>query len=188
MAAADTAEEHEAEEEVNEAQEEEIQRLEVLKQQKAKAKSTFTRSRHQLLQLLEEELPSRQEVKRFRENLNTAQEKAMEVMTLLSNEYFKRKDNKNGQKVGQEMDILEKQFENAQDRVQDYLDARKDEPSTVESSVYRKSKHKKDKEDVESTLSEKINRFHLAETEAREYAQYVRAEVEKRKKKLHTIE
>ena len=75
-------------------------------------------------------------------------------------------------------------FTNAQNRTQDYLDARKDEPSTVKTGVSKQSKKKKQKHDVQSDISEKINQCHLEETKARQYAQCVREEVRKREEEI----
>ena len=65
--------------------------IEELKQEKAKAKSAFTRSRHKLLQLLEDDLPSRRAVRSAQEILNKNQEMAMELLSTLSTEYAKKR-------------------------------------------------------------------------------------------------
>ena len=79
--------------------------VEELKQLKSRAKSAFTRSRHQLLQLLEEEdLPSRRQVRNAQQNLNAKQETAMEILARLSDEYRHLNDRNSRKKVSQEME------------------------------------------------------------------------------------
>ena len=104
--------------------------VEELKQLKSRAKSAFTRSRHQLLQLLEEEdLPSRRQVRNAQRNLNAKQETAMEILARLSDEYRHLNDRNSRKKVSQEMEKMEDEFSESQNRAQEYLDARKDELS-----------------------------------------------------------
>ena len=59
--------------------------LESLKQEKAKAKSAFTRARKQLLELVEEmDLPSRRQVRDGQAKLDSTQERALKIMIALS--------------------------------------------------------------------------------------------------------
>ena len=75
--------------------------LEELKQLKSRAKAGFTRSRHQLLQLLEEEdFPSRRQVRYAQQRLNSNQENAMEIIAMLSDEYGRLNDRKSREKIG----------------------------------------------------------------------------------------
>ena len=101
--------------------------LEELKQLKSRAKAGFTRSRHQLLLLLEEEdFPRRRQVRYAQQHLNSNQENAMEIMARLSDEYGRLNDRKSLEKIGQKMKKLKHKFSEAQNRTQEYLHARRD--------------------------------------------------------------
>ena len=85
--------------------------LEELKQLKSRAKAGFTRSRHQLLQQLEEEeFPSHRQVRYAQQRLNSNQENAMEIMARLSDEYSCLNDRNSREKIGHEMEKLEPEF------------------------------------------------------------------------------
>ena len=142
--------------------------LEELKQLKSRAKAGFTRSRHQLLQLLEEEdFPSRRQVRYAQQCLNSNQENAMEIMARLSDEYGRLNDRKSREKIGQEMEKLEHEFSEAQNRTQEYLDARRDEPSSVSSDV-----------------SATVKQLHLREIEARQQAERIQKEVRRKEEEV----
>lgn len=83
----------------------------VLKKQKSRAKSSFTRARNKLLFLLEEqELPSRREVKELCQKVDSYLETAMDVMTKLSDFFLKSKQMNSGRKVVLEMEKVEEEF------------------------------------------------------------------------------
>ena len=72
-----------------EAVNEEEERIESLRQQKAKDKSAFTRIKNKLLSLLDEEdHPSRREVNGAYQKLCEVQERTMSTMVELSQEYL----------------------------------------------------------------------------------------------------
>lgn len=92
--------------------------LDELRHRKARAKSSFTRARHQQLHLLDEDdLPSRKDVRDSRHKLFDVQEKVMQIMEQLADEYL-REDRNNRKKIGQEIEKLETEFEEAQNRAQ----------------------------------------------------------------------
>ncbi|XP_070572171.1 golgin subfamily A member 6-like protein 4 [Ptychodera flava] len=139
------------------------EQLEELKQAKAKSKAAFTRLRHQLLRLLEEdeeeELPSRRQVRDLCLKLDLAQENAMDIMAKLSDLHSRRKAKQNIQKVSQEMDKLENEYTEAQNQAQDYIHARKDETSSAGSGVptnirLRQQKEREARHEVEKILEE----------------------------------
>ena len=69
------------------------ERIESLKQQRAKDKSAFTKTRNKLLGLLdEEECPSRREVRAICDKLSEVQEYSLDTMQRLSQEYLSLKD------------------------------------------------------------------------------------------------
>ena len=111
------------------------ERLETFKQQKAKAKTNFTRARHKLLALIDDDHPPRRsEVREECRKLDTALEKAMCVMENLSEEYSRVGDRYNRRKLGREIEQLENEFTEAQNRAQDYLDKTKPESSSESST------------------------------------------------------
>ena len=63
--------------------------------------------------------------------LSDAQERAMETMHRLSMEYALLMDREKRKKVVEEMDKLELEFLEANEKAQEYLDARKDELSSL---------------------------------------------------------
>ena len=110
------------------------ERLETFKQQKAKAKANFTLARHKLLALIDDDHPPRRnEVREECRKLDTALEKALCVMENLSEEYSRVGDRYNRRKPGREIEQLENEFTEAQNRAQDYLDKTKPESSSESS-------------------------------------------------------
>ncbi|XP_063441925.1 uncharacterized protein LOC134722246 [Mytilus trossulus] len=113
--------------------------LEDLKKEKAKAKSAFTKTRHSLLQILEEDFPDREEIKVIQEKLINAEEKAMDIMGNLYDKYKHRNDIQNVMKTTKEMEKIEEEFTEAENECRDYLIESK-VASSVGSSVSRISK------------------------------------------------
>ena len=84
----------------------------------------------------------------------------MEIMARLSDEYGRPNDRKSREKIGQEMEKLGHEFSKAQNRTQEYLDARRDDSSSVSSDV-----------------SATVKKLHLREIEARQQAERIQEEV-----------
>ena len=119
--------------------------LESLKQEKAKAKSAFTRARKQLLELVEEtDLPSRRQVRDVQAALDNTQERALKTMIALSKHYQWQKNGKARQKVTQEMEQLVQEFEEAHNRAQEYLDERRESESSKTAGSYNPREHRKE--------------------------------------------
>ena len=96
-------------------------RMEDFKQDKARQKSSFTPVKNKLLRMLDEQdYPSRKEMKKMCHQLSDAQERAMETMHRLSMEYALLKDREKREKVVEEMDKLEIEFSEANEKVQEY--------------------------------------------------------------------
>ena len=95
-----------------EAVDDEEDRIESLKQQKAKDKTAFTKNKNKLLSLLDEEdYPSRREVKAAYQMLCEVQERTMSTMEKeLSQEYLRSKKKGKRKKLTDEMDRLEAEF------------------------------------------------------------------------------
>ena len=99
-----------------------IETLVELKQAKAQAKTIFTKSRRSLLVIIQEEKVSTHEIKGACEELDLAQEGAMEVMTRLLSKYIADKDYRNSEKLSQEIEKLEIEYTDAQNRAQETFD------------------------------------------------------------------
>ena len=117
--------------ELGEAVDEEEERIESLKQQKAKDKSGFTRIKNKLLSLLDEDYPSRWEVKAVCQKLREVQEYTMSTMEELSQGYLSSKEKEKRKKLTNEINRLGAEFSEAHDKVQEYLDSRKDQLSSL---------------------------------------------------------
>ena len=112
------------------------ERIEDFKQDKARQKSSFTRIKNKLLRMLDEQdYPSRREIKEMCHQLSDAQERAMETMHRLSMEYALLKDRQKRKKVVEEMDKLELEFLEVNEKAQEYLDGHKDELSSLETEA-----------------------------------------------------
>ena len=92
--------------------------------------------------------------------MNAEQETAMEILARLSNEYRHLNDRNSRKKVSQEMEKMEDEFSEAQNRAQEYLDARKDELSSTCSDV-----------------SENVCHLQMKENEARRQVEQIQEEV-----------
>ena len=93
-----------------------------LKQLKAQAKTVFTRTRRQLLVIIQQDKVTTDEIKEGCEVLDIAQEEAMGIMARLLDKYIAEKDNKNSEKLSQEIDNIKIEYSDAQNRVQRAFD------------------------------------------------------------------
>ena len=93
-----------------------------LKQLKAQAKTVFTKTRRTLLVTIQQEKVSTCEIKEACEALDTAQEEAMEAMARLLNKYIAEKDYKSSEKISQEIEKIEIEYSDAQNRAQQSFD------------------------------------------------------------------
>ena len=121
-----------------------------LKTQKSVKKSACTRTRRQLMELLDSDMPSRRAIRALQQKVDEAQEAAMETMQALIEEYKNQKDKINVKKVVDEIECLESTTTDVIERAQMYLDSRKDEASSVETrnSGSGKKKMNKDTEEL----------------------------------------
>ena len=133
--------------------------IEDFKQDKARQKSSFTRIKNKLLHMLDEQdYPSRIEIKGMCHQLSDAQERAMETMHRLSMEYALLKDREKRKKVVEEMDKLELEFSEANEKVQEYLDALKDELSSLATEASESTRRCRITESVAKKSAEQIRR------------------------------
>ena len=133
------------------------ERIEDFKQNKARQKSSFTRIKNKLLRMVDEQdYPSRREIKEMCQQLSDAQERAMETMTRLSIEYLLLKDREKRKKVVEEIDKLELEFSEANEKAKEYLDAPKDELSSQPTEVSENTRRHRITESVAKKAQNKF--------------------------------
>ena len=116
-----------------------LERVETFKQEKAKTKANFTRARRRLLALIDDDQPPRRgEVRDECKGLDAAWESAMNVMENLSEEYSRQGDRYNRRKLGREIEQLENEFTEAQNKAQEFLDKTKTESSNSDEMIKQK--------------------------------------------------
>ena len=131
-------------------------RIETLKQQKAKDKTAFTKNKNKLLSLLDEEVyPSRREVKAACQMLCEVQERTMSTMEELSQEYLRSKEKEKRKRLTDEMDRLEVEFSETYDKAQEYLDSRKGELSSLATDALENTRQRRIEERVAQKSLEK---------------------------------
>jgi len=113
-------------------------KIEELKIKKANSKSLFIRRKDQLADWLEDGLASNREIRALRKKLDEAQENVVEDLTLLAVLYSEARDRYALKKTSRELEEIEKEFCKAQESLQEYLDANKDELSSQASGFSRK--------------------------------------------------
>ena len=82
------------------------QQVEELKRQKARRKSAFTKARRAMLILLDEDLPSRREIRSQQQKVEDCQEEAMSVMEALMDKYLAEGDQEGIRKINEELETL----------------------------------------------------------------------------------
>ena len=118
--------------------------MESLKHEKAKAKSTFTRARHQLLELVEEmDLPSRCQVQDGQAKIDNTQERTLKIMIALSEHYQWQNNGRAKQKVTQENGAIAAGVRRTQKRAQEYLDERRESESSKTAGSYNPLEYRK---------------------------------------------
>ena len=85
------------------------QQIEELKRQKARKKSGFTKAQRAMLILLDEDLPSKREIRSQQQKVEDYQEEAMSVMEALMDMYTAVGDQEGVKKINQDLDILERE-------------------------------------------------------------------------------
>ena len=93
-----------------------------LKQEKVKCKTAFTRARRSLLVMLQQTGVTIDQIDEASDALNTVMEEAMNVMVRLSDRYKALKDCKNCEKLSSEIEKIEVEFTDAQNRAQNVRD------------------------------------------------------------------
>ena len=123
------------------------QQIEDLKRQKVRKKSAFTKARRAMLILLDEDLPSRREIRHQQQKVEDCQEEAMGVMEALMGKYLTEGDQEGVKKINEELEIIERECTSAQNRAQEYLDSRAHEESSIASGKSARMKMSQVKKD-----------------------------------------
>ena len=106
------------------------------KKDKARAKSNFTRSRNKLLILFEQEdMPSRIGVRNACHSMDTCLEIVMGVLSNFSDFYTKYNELQKSRLVVKKMEKIEEDFYTTSEAAREYLDARKDDKSSITSDI-----------------------------------------------------
>lgn len=106
------------------------------KKDKCRTKSNFTRSRNNLLLLVEEQdMPSRRAVKEACRKMDSCLELVMEVLTNFSDFYTRNGEVQKDKILIREMEKIEKDYYTAYEAAQEYLNSRKDDSSSITADV-----------------------------------------------------
>ena len=140
------------------------QQIQELKRQKARKKSAFTKARRAMLILLDEDLPSRREIRSQQQKVEDCQEKAMSVMETLIDMYTAVGDQESVKKINEELETLERECTSAQNRAQEYLDSRAHEESSGLSSC---SSGKSTRRSMSKAKEDQIEQWRLESAERR---------------------
>jgi len=97
-----------------------------LKQEKARFKTAFTRTRRRLLVLLQQADVTVEQIDDASEQLNMSMEETMEAMARLFTKYKMEKDSKSNEKLSSEIEQIEVEFTDAQNCAQKVYDELRD--------------------------------------------------------------
>ena len=126
-----------------------------MKQKKTSAKSSFTRTRHKFEELLNEDLPSRREIKEYKRKID---EQLQQVMILLTELFvlYEQSKNLDGQnRLVDEMEKIDTEYSNIMDQAKEYLYNRKDESSSITGNVRSKVRRlQQDEIDAQEKIKE----------------------------------
>ena len=87
-----------------------------LEEKKTSAKSSFTRARHKFEELLNEDLPSRREVKEYQNKIDEQLQQVMILLTELSVLYEQSKNLDGQNRVVDEMEKIDTEYSNIMDQ------------------------------------------------------------------------
>ena len=150
-----------------------------LKQKKTSAKSSFTRTKHKFEELLNEDLPSRHQVKEYQKKLDEQLQQIMVLLTELSVLYEQSKNLNRQNRVVHEMEKIDTEYSNIMDQAKEYLYNRKDESSSITGTV--RSKVRRLQQD-EIDAQEKIKEIEKEFKQKQEELELQRTELEKKYK------
>ena len=102
----------------------------LLKREKARTKSNFTRIKNKVLFLIEQrELPSQHEIQDACSRMDNCMESAMDAMINLSELYMKYKEKGKNNRVVLEIDTLDDEYSSAHKAARQYIDTQKEQLS-----------------------------------------------------------
>ena len=126
-----------------------------MKQKKTSAKSSFTRTRHKFEELLNEDLPSRREVKEYKKKIDEQLQQVMILLTELSVLYEQAKKLGRQNCVVHEMEKIDTEYSNIMDQAKEYLYNQKDESSSITGTVQSKVRRlQQDEIDAQEKIKE----------------------------------
>ena len=93
-----------------------------LKQEKSRCKTAFTRTRRKLLVLIQRLDVTVEQIDEASDHLNIVMDEALQCMGRLAHKYKIDKDSKSNEKLGLEIELIEEEFTDAQNRAQKVRD------------------------------------------------------------------
>jgi predicted RNA-binding protein Jag len=127
------------------------------KRSKAVAKSNLTKFRNKMLKLLDEDLPSRREVRSYQSRLEELFDNVMVELNTMMDIYDENNDEVMFGRLIDEMEQFVEEHREVQKRAQEYLDSRLDEVSSLLSRVEQWQQRNRD----EISRQIKANEHHL---------------------------
>lgn len=88
---------------------------------KVRAKTEFTKARRQLLMTLSESGAQREDIAQSSKDLEEAISRVLDALTGLCEMYYARDDSKNVEKIGEDIEAIERQYTAAEDQASDRL-------------------------------------------------------------------
>ena len=113
--------------------------IEELKQEKIKAKSAFTKSHNCLKNLMDDDMPSRREIRASLETVCTKQEKLVDALMELYKSYKMVGNHEKMKQITKEMEKIKSDLDESKEAVEGYLESRKDDALSVTTNASIKS-------------------------------------------------
>ena len=105
--------------------------IEELKQENIKAKSAFTKSHNCLKKLMDDDMPSRREIRASMETVCTKQENLVDALMELYKSYKMVGNHEKMKQITKEMEKIESDLDESKEAVEGYLESRKDDALSV---------------------------------------------------------
>ena len=119
-----------------------------------------------MLILLDEDLPSRREIRSQQQKVKDCQEKAVNVIKTLIDMYTAVGDQESVKRINGELETLERECTSAQNRAQEYLDSRAHEESSTLSNL---SSGKSTRRSMSKAKEDQIEQWRLESAERRKH-------------------
>ena len=122
----------------NQEQEDVQQEISTLKKKKAIIKTTFTRTKHNLIQqLAEDEIPEKDEIRGIRSKFKKTNDELITVMLELANKYEAIGDYEKENKVTDEIEEMNKECEQTMEQVNGFIASDRGDESSAGFSSYQ---------------------------------------------------